>query len=182
MAWTRSSGPWAWTRPGRWRSGPRAKSSIRLSTPSRSRAHVGNKLCKVPMVFFRYANGITVKLDNGSGGGGIFLGEKGQDRPVTRGREVQSPSNCRRDYQKCRKGRQPRQELAEVHPERETPQRRCVDRSPFGHDVPPGKYRTLDRTQAALGSGQGDYFPTMPTPIGMWTARARKPYELPETV
>jgi predicted dehydrogenase len=38
----------------------------------------GNKLCQVPMVFFRYANGVVVKLDNGSGGGGIFFGERGK--------------------------------------------------------------------------------------------------------
>jgi hypothetical protein len=30
------------------------------------------------MVFFKYANGITVKLDNGNEGGAIFIGEHGK--------------------------------------------------------------------------------------------------------
>ena len=38
----------------------------------------GEKICKVPMVYYRYANGVTVKLDNGNPGGGIFIGEKGK--------------------------------------------------------------------------------------------------------
>jgi hypothetical protein len=42
------------------------------------------------MVFFRYANGITVKLDNASGGGGIFLGEGGKI-DLTRGKLTSNP-------------------------------------------------------------------------------------------
>ena len=38
----------------------------------------GNKICQVPTIFYRYANGIVLKLDYGSGGGGIFTGEKGK--------------------------------------------------------------------------------------------------------
>ncbi len=37
----------------------------------------GNKLCAVPKVFFRYANGTEVELANGPRGGGRFIGEKG---------------------------------------------------------------------------------------------------------
>ena len=42
------------------------------------------------MVLFRYANGITVKLDNGRGGGGIFLGEKGKI-DLSRGKVKSNP-------------------------------------------------------------------------------------------
>ncbi len=38
----------------------------------------GNKLCAVPKVFFRYANGTEVELANGPRGGGVFIGEKGK--------------------------------------------------------------------------------------------------------
>ena len=44
----------------------------------------GNKVCQVPMIVYRYANGIVLKLDKGSGGGGIFFGEKGK-LDITRG-------------------------------------------------------------------------------------------------
>jgi predicted dehydrogenase len=38
----------------------------------------GNKICARPLVRFRYANGVVVKLeDNGQRGGGQFIGEKG---------------------------------------------------------------------------------------------------------
>ncbi len=38
----------------------------------------GDEKANHPMVFFRYANGTIVKLDNGPHGGAIFLGEKGK--------------------------------------------------------------------------------------------------------
>jgi predicted dehydrogenase len=38
----------------------------------------GNRTCSRPMVFYRYANGVTLKLDNGNPGGGIFLGDEGK--------------------------------------------------------------------------------------------------------
>ncbi len=50
----------------------------------------GNKLCQVPMVFFRYASGVVLKLDKGSGGGGIFYGEKGK-LDLTRGAVKTNP-------------------------------------------------------------------------------------------
>ena len=37
----------------------------------------GNAHCSVPKVFFRYANGIVIRLDDGPPGGGRFLGEQG---------------------------------------------------------------------------------------------------------
>ncbi len=37
----------------------------------------GDKLCSVPKVSFRYANGIVLRLDDGPPGGGAFHGEKG---------------------------------------------------------------------------------------------------------
>ena len=47
-------------------------------------------MCQAPMVFFRYANGVTVKLDKGSPGGGVFLGEKGKI-DLTRGAVKSNP-------------------------------------------------------------------------------------------
>ena len=38
----------------------------------------GDRICKVPMIFYRYANGVEVKLDKGRDGGAIFFGEKGK--------------------------------------------------------------------------------------------------------
>jgi predicted dehydrogenase len=38
----------------------------------------GNKICIVPKIVYRYANGVVLKLDKGRGGGGIFIGEKGK--------------------------------------------------------------------------------------------------------
>ncbi|MGA2436010.1 MAG: gfo/Idh/MocA family oxidoreductase, partial [Bryobacteraceae bacterium] len=43
-----------------------------------------------PMVFFRYASGVVLKLDKGSGGGGIFYGEKGK-LDLTRGTVKTNP-------------------------------------------------------------------------------------------
>ena len=51
----------------------------------------GNKLCKMPMVFFRYANGITVKLDNGSpAAAGSSWARKGKI-DLTRGKVKSNP-------------------------------------------------------------------------------------------
>ena len=58
-------------------------------TEPESRAR-GEQICKVPMVFFRYANGVTVKLDKGSEGGGIFIGEHGKI-DLSRGRVKSNP-------------------------------------------------------------------------------------------
>jgi len=38
----------------------------------------GDRLCSRNRVFFRYANGVLVKLDNGPISGGLFIGEKGR--------------------------------------------------------------------------------------------------------
>jgi predicted dehydrogenase len=38
----------------------------------------GDRLCSLNRVFFRYASGAVVKLDNGPISGGLFLGEKGK--------------------------------------------------------------------------------------------------------
>ena len=59
-------------------------------TASESSAR-GNKLCSVPQVFFRYANGTVVELANGPHGGGIFIGEKGK-LTIDRGRCSSDPA------------------------------------------------------------------------------------------
>ncbi len=38
----------------------------------------GEKICRIPMIFYRYANGVIFKLDNGSGAGGVFIGDEGK--------------------------------------------------------------------------------------------------------
>jgi predicted dehydrogenase len=63
----------------------------------------GDKICQVPMVFFRYANGVVVKLDNGSGGGGIFYTEKGKV-DLTRGRVATNPLGIAEEINKLAKG------------------------------------------------------------------------------
>lgn len=37
----------------------------------------GDEICRNPKVFFKYPGDITMELNNGPGGGGIFIGEKG---------------------------------------------------------------------------------------------------------
>jgi hypothetical protein len=43
------------------------------------------------MIFYRYANGIVLKLDNGNPGGAIFLGDKGKIE-IFRGRVTSNPA------------------------------------------------------------------------------------------
>lgn len=58
-----------------WTEGEKFNPPTYTQPESRTR---GEKLCAIPKVFFRYANGITVKLDNGNEGGAIFIGDKGK--------------------------------------------------------------------------------------------------------
>lgn len=51
----------------------------------------GDDICKAPMILYRYANGVTLRLDSGSGGGGIFLGEKGK-MDLSRGKVKTNPA------------------------------------------------------------------------------------------
>jgi hypothetical protein len=48
-------------------------------------------MCRSPMIFYRYANGVTLKLDNGNPGGGIFIGDKGKIE-IFRGRVTSNPA------------------------------------------------------------------------------------------
>ena len=58
-----------------WTEGDKFEEPVYTQPEGRER---GEKICKSPMVFFKYANGITVKLDNGNPGGAIFIGEHGK--------------------------------------------------------------------------------------------------------
>lgn len=58
-----------------WTEGPKFAPPTYTEPESRAR---GDKICSQPMVFFKYANGVVVKLDNGPPGGAIFIGEKGR--------------------------------------------------------------------------------------------------------
>jgi len=51
---------------------------------------VGDTRCNRPMIFYRYADGPVVKLDNGPGGGAIFVGERGRIT-IDRGRVDSDP-------------------------------------------------------------------------------------------
>jgi predicted dehydrogenase len=51
----------------------------------------GNKICSQSRLSYRYANGITVRLDNGNRGGGIFIGDKGK-MEIFRGRLASNPA------------------------------------------------------------------------------------------
>ena len=51
----------------------------------------GDTACRSPMVFYRYANGVTLKLDNGNPGGGIFIGDGGKIE-IFRSRVTSNPA------------------------------------------------------------------------------------------
>jgi predicted dehydrogenase len=51
----------------------------------------GEQLCRIPKIYYRYANGVTLKLDNGNPGGGIFIGDKGKIE-IFRGRVTSNPA------------------------------------------------------------------------------------------
>ena len=70
-----------------WTEGPKFDPPTYSKPESRER---GEKMCSSPMVLFRYANGITVKLDNGNPGGAIFVGEEGKIE-IFRGRVTSNP-------------------------------------------------------------------------------------------
>ncbi len=71
-----------------WTEGPEFDPPTYSEPEARTR---GEKMCSSPMVFFRYANGITVKLDNGNPGGAIFVGEEGKIE-IFRGRVTSNPA------------------------------------------------------------------------------------------
>ncbi|EMI58040.1 Gfo/Idh/MocA family protein [Rhodopirellula sallentina] len=68
--------------------GPALDLPIYRSPESRDR---GQRVCSQPRLRFRYANGLTVHLDRGNRGGGIFVGEKAK-MEVFRGRITSNPS------------------------------------------------------------------------------------------
>ncbi len=70
-----------------WTEGPKFDPPVYREPESRSR---GDKICGSPMIFYRYANGVTVKLDNGNPGGGIFIGDKGKIE-IFRGKVTSNP-------------------------------------------------------------------------------------------
>ncbi|MCU0875035.1 MAG: Gfo/Idh/MocA family oxidoreductase [Pirellulaceae bacterium] len=71
-------------------------------TAPESRAR-GDKICQVPMIYYRYADGVVVKLDNGSGGGGIFFGENGK-MDLSRGLVRTNPPEIAEEINKQAKG------------------------------------------------------------------------------
>ena len=71
-----------------WTEGDKFNPPTYSEPESRSR---GEKICKSPMIFYRYADGVTLKLDNGNPGGGIFIGDKGKIE-IFRGRVTSNPA------------------------------------------------------------------------------------------
>ena len=59
----------------------------------------GNKICSSPRLAYRYANGITVRLDNGNRGGGIFIGTKGK-MEIFRAKLTSNPPEIAKDLLK----------------------------------------------------------------------------------
>lgn len=57
-----------------WVEGAKFDPPVYTKNESRDR---GNKQCSRPMIHYRYADGTLLKLDNGPGGGAIFIGDKG---------------------------------------------------------------------------------------------------------
>ena len=60
----------------------------------------GNRLCSVPNLSYRYANGITVTLDKEdriNRGGGLFIGEKGRVE-IFRSRATSNPAELMEEY------------------------------------------------------------------------------------
>ncbi len=72
-----------------WTEGPAFDPPTYKAPESRSR---GEKMCSSPMIYYRYANGVTVKLDNGNPGGGIFIGDQGKIE-IFRGRVTSNPED-----------------------------------------------------------------------------------------
>ena len=99
-----------------WTEGGRFEEPVYTQPESRKR---GEKICKVPMVFFRYANGINVKLDNGNPGGAIFIGEHGKIDLARKPRSFQSAGNRGGDHEERRQEREPHGKLARLHQDRQ---------------------------------------------------------------
>ncbi len=59
----------------------------------------GNKICSMPNLAFKYANGLTVKLMDGNRGGGIFFGEKGKVE-IFRNKMTSNPKELAEDWLK----------------------------------------------------------------------------------
>jgi len=57
----------------------------------------GNELCSQPRLSYRYANGITVTLDDGDRGGGTFIGENGRVE-IARNRFISTPTELAENY------------------------------------------------------------------------------------
>jgi predicted dehydrogenase len=83
-----------------WTEGPRFDPPTYREPETRAR---GDKQCQVPMIFFRYANGVVVKLDKGSGGGAIFYTEKGK-LDLSRGKVNTNPPEIAEEIQAEAKG------------------------------------------------------------------------------
>ena len=133
-----------------WTEGPRFDPPTYRELETRAR---GDKQCQVPMIFFRYANGVVVKLDKGSGGGAIFYTEKGK-LDLSRKGEHQSAGNRRGDSSRGQGADQNHVKNWLDCIRREKTGGRRGDRPSLNYGGSSGQYRPMDRPAASLGSGE----------------------------
>lgn len=72
-----------------WVEGPKYHPPTYKEPESRAR---GEKACREPQIFYRYAGGVVLELGRGNPGGGIFIGEKGKIE-IFRGRVTSNPAD-----------------------------------------------------------------------------------------
>ena len=72
-----------------WTEGEKFDPPTYKSPESRGR---GEKMCSSPKIFYRYANGVVLKLDNGNPGGAIFVGDEGKIE-IFRARVTSNPED-----------------------------------------------------------------------------------------
>jgi len=76
-----------------WTEGEKFNPPTYSAPESRAR---GDKICSQPKVFFRYASGAVLKLDNGPAGGAVFIGDRGKIT-IDRGRFKTEPEDLGRE-------------------------------------------------------------------------------------
>ena len=113
-----------------WTEGPKFNPPTYAAPESRDR---GDKVCREPKVFFRYAGDIIMELGNGPAGGAIFIGEKGK-LTIDRGVCESDPPEIARQALRDRRGERSHMlELARLHQEPRKALGRRRNRPPLQH-------------------------------------------------
>ena len=162
-----------------WTEGARFNPPTYTQPESRAR---GDKICSNPKVFFRYANGVILRLDKGNAGGGIFVGEKGK-LEIFRERVTSNPPELAENLTR----------QAEKHRENHVQNwLQCIKtRAKPNADVEIGHRSTTVCHLGNIARWVGrrlrwdpvkECFPDDPEANKYLDRTRRKPYELPETV